>query len=382
MSIEKFQKALDTLWEKQSQFEIDLALAVDSNAKFALKKQIEECEDSRKRIERAVSEFSKKESFLDLPTDVSLEEGSDLLERSNPQAVLQAEDTSGGLEDPYSAHLAIAVFLQGEDDQKIYLQHRLFYYDAGDIVSIKLVVPQEPDALPIKQFPAMLKVLSEAAAIHLSQHLAQSFEPWELTIALFVPLELLCLPISRWCGPHADLWKDYPIVLGCSDRFHPMRPGDAARLLNKMTRGWRRFQRSIPDEDREPLKKLRWLDSDRAAEESFESYAGFQCFGTCLKPDQTALNSWQELVESGIPLALWVCGGQSERAAVEPTFRRIVEYTRFEFLEEVRIIRAEQQKRGQNLVGVFYEDPNYAIKLSQGLFEMPKQRPDPSGRGG
>ncbi|MEM1307952.1 MAG: hypothetical protein AAGF98_00370 [Cyanobacteria bacterium P01_H01_bin.153] len=384
MCIDGFLQAREKLVEKQGFLELELITA-EGVSKFNLQQKIDECEKQRQRLEGLIAEL-RNNSFLDLPNVIA----TGLTEPSVPDASegvvkqKRAEDLPQSLEDQNSAHLAIAVFLQGGDDQKIYLQHRLFHYDTGDIVSIKLVLPHEQDAIAVKQFPSMLKALSEAAAIHLSKYFSQSLEPWRLTVELFVPVELLCLPMASWCASYADLLRDYPIVLGCSDRFDPRRRGNAARLLNKMKRGWQRFQRSIPDESREPLNQLHWLDSERVSQtqESLESYAGFQCFGTWLKPDKKALNKWCELVESGIPIVLWVCGGQSERTAVEPTFKRITEYTRFEFLEEVRIIRDEQQKTGQNLVGVFYEDPNYALKMSQVPFAWPKQRPDPSGRGG
>ncbi|MEM6838611.1 MAG: hypothetical protein AAF609_17370 [Cyanobacteria bacterium P01_C01_bin.120] len=380
MCIEGFLQARNKLIEKQGFLELKLITA-EGSAQFNLKNEITECEKQRQRLEQLIAEF-QQERFLDLPDMVTTEltESSSLDATKNFVKQKRTEDGHEWLEDPNSAHLAIAVFLQGENDQKIYLQHRLFYYDAGDVVSIKLVMPEEADAISLKQFPETLKALSDAAAIHLSRHFSNSQEPWCLTIELFLPLEQLCSPLAKWCGAYADLWRDYPIVLGCSDRFHPLRPGNANRLLNKMKQGWQRFQRLTPDEDGEPLKKLRWLDSDRAATESFEGYAGFQCFGTWLKPDKKVVSQWQELVESGIPIALWVCGGKLERPAVTTTFSRITEHTRFEFLEEVRLIRDEQQKTGQNLVGVFYEDLNYALKIAQVPFSMPKQKPDQSGR--
>ena len=151
--------------------------------------------------------------------------------------------------------------------------------------------------------------------------------------------------------------------MGCSDRFNPDQPGVASDLHNQLKEGWRRFQAKIPDRSSSKLQNLDWLSSDKAGEQSLNNYSGFQCYGDWLKLDNQYLENWEGLVRSGIPLALWMCGDRPQRETIEATFNRLIDCTRFEFLERIPTIRDEQRKKYNHVVGIFYEDPNYVPEI-------------------
>lgn len=130
-----------------------------------------------------------------------------------------------------------------------------------------------------------------------------------------------------------------------------------------MKRGWQRFQEKVPDQVGSVLQNLGWLNSDIAYRENFEIYSGFRCYGEWLKPEEQFTENWQKLIQSGIPLALWMCEGQPQREAIEATFDRLIDSTRFEFLDRIPLVREEQQRTCNYCVGVFYEDPNYVPEV-------------------
>jgi|GEM_PF-1745893 len=266
-------------------------------------------------------------------------------------------------EDSRSAHLVVAVFWQERTKQKCRVQPKLCYRDGETREVLQKSLMEDDCSIALKDFPDFLEELVVKHTIgKLASHFSDSPHPWRLTIELFVPVDLLCSPLARWCGQSEDLLRR-PIVMGCSDRFNPDQLGRSADLHNQLKLGWQRFQKKVPDQAGLKLQSVDWLNSDMARTKSFMTYSGFQCYGDWLKPDDQYLKNWQELVYSGIPLALWMCEGQPQREEIEATFNSLTDCTRFEFLEQISRIRDEQRKICNHCVGVFYEDPNYVPEI-------------------
>jgi hypothetical protein len=138
------------------------------------------------------------------------------------------------------------------------------------------------------------------------------------------------------------------------------------------------LQQDIPDAENLPLARLRWLSSDQANQQSLEASSGFRCYGGWLKAGQKYLKNWENLVRSGIPIALWMCEGSSTRIYAETIFNQIAHHNRFNFLEQLRIIRDNQRINCEPRLGVFYENPKYspdfrAVKLA---WPQPGQTPE------
>lgn len=282
-------------------------------------------------------------------------------------AIVPREVEEELVEDPRSTHLAIAVFWQERSKQKLRIHPKLYYRDlkrdlkrgGGDILQESLM--EDDCSSDLKNFSGFLKRLVDFTVIKISRLFSDPIHGWKLTIELFVPVDLLCQPLSTWCGKHEDLWRDYSLVVGCSDRFDPDRPQDALPLHNQLKSGWQRFQQRVPDRPGSTLADLAWLDSDAAPTETFQNYSGFRCYGGWLKSDrdERSLKNWLELVKSGIPVALWMCEGKPDRAEIEAVFDDLTDSTRFEFLDRIRMKRDEQRKTCDRRVGVLYEDPHY-----------------------
>lgn len=274
-------------------------------------------------------------------------------------AVIRVNLDEGLLEDLRSTHLVIAIFWQERSKQKIRIRPKLCYRDSEsyDIRQESLV--EDDGSILLKEFPDVFKQLVDFTIRKLARLFPDPIYPWKLTIELFVPVDLLCQPLSKWCGQHDELRRNRSIVVGCSDRFDPDRPGEAADLHNQLKEGWRRFQRNAPDTLGSNLTNLSWLSSDTANQEPLEQYSGFQCYGGWLKPDEQSLDNWQKLVRSGIPVALWMCEGNPQRQDITSVFDQLIDGTRFEFLERLPITRNQLQITFNHCVGVFYEDPNY-----------------------
>ncbi len=259
-------------------------------------------------------------------------------------------------EDPLSTHLVVAVFRQ--KGNKLRVQPWLYYRaaDTGEICQKSLV--EDGCTVSLETFPEFLKQLVKFT-YEVVKELFPPPSPWTLTIELFVPIELLGQPLSTWCGADGALLCDRPLVMGCSDRFNPDLGGDAIDLHNKLTLGWQRFQAKVPDQVGSNLRNLAWLTSPMAATAALGEYSGFRCHGDWLKSDEAAVKNWQELVNSGIPLALWMCGGNPTPPDAEAVFEQLVDCTRFEFPKRLPLKRDRQRKTCDYYVGVLYEDPNY-----------------------
>lgn len=289
--------------------------------------------------------------------------GDPLLERTigssaSGCAIVSVEEEEGLVEDPGAAHLVIAMFWEGVAKQKLRIHAKLCYRDPASqkVEPIALVKDDCPPIL-LKEFPDVLRELVDFTVNKLTNLFLEQSYPWKLTIDLFVPVDLLGQPLSTWCGQHQDLIGK-SMVIGCSDRFN-QSVQRAPELYNQLRRGWQRFQKQVPDQKGVPLKNLEWLNSDVAHQESFEKYSGFQCYGDWLKPDEQSLRNWLELVQSGIPLALWMCEGKTQRSELVALFEQLIDRTRFGFIDHIPILRTEQRKTSGHCVGVFYEDPAY-----------------------
>ncbi len=299
------------------------------------------------------------EPVIPLPKNFSKE---DLLRDAWGGREIQTETDSDAISEGCSAHLIVALFWQDQTNQKVRVQPRIIYQcpNTGKPIAAP---PQKDRSKKLSDFPTFLQQAVDQVANKLSGEYPT--QPWKITISLFVPIELLSASLTQWCGQPSQLIRDHPIVIGCSDRFEGSR---AAKLYNKLNQGWQRFQNDVPDssEPTSTLRQLNWLQSapSRSQAIEFEDYSGLQCLGDWLKPDPACLDRWAELVESGIPLALWLCDAQAERAAIAQKFDQLTDCNRFEFLERIRRDRRQPcnlstAHPGYHL-GVFYEDPQYA----------------------
>jgi hypothetical protein len=274
-------------------------------------------------------------------------------------AFVRVNVDEGLFEDLRSTHLVIAIFWQERSKQKIRIRPKLCHRDSEshDILQESLV--KDDCSILLKDFPELFQKLVTFTIRKVARLFPDPIYPWKLTIELFVPVDLLCQPLSTWCGQSGELPKTRSIVIGCSDRFDPDRPVEAADLHNQLKHGWQRFQSHVPDRYGSTLRNLSWLSSDEASQESLESFSGFRCYGGWLTPEEQSLDNWQKLVRSGIPVALWMCEGSPPRQDITSVFDRLIEGTRFEFLDRIPIIRNGLQITSNHCVGVFYEDPNY-----------------------
>ena len=264
------------------------------------------------------------------------------------------------VEDPYSTHLVIAVFWRERNEKLLRVMPKLCYRDLKSHDILQEPLTQEDCPILLKKFPEFLKSLIDFTNQKLARRLKDSIEPWTLTVELFVPVDLLCQPLSIWCGQDRQLICDRAIVVGCSDRFDRDRLGEAANLHNELKKGWQRFKRDVPDTAGSTLTGLSWLNSDVAHQETLMAYSGFRCYGHWLKSDEKLLPNWLKLVKSGIPLALWMCEGAPQQHEIIDIFDKLVDCTRFEFLGQIRTTRDRLQKICDHDIGIFYEDPTYA----------------------
>ena len=264
------------------------------------------------------------------------------------------------VEDPTSTHLVIAVFWKERNEKLLRIAPKLCYQDPknGDILPIYF--SQDDYSIPLKKFPEFIKsFLLNYIYPTLANLFKNSIEPWTLTVELFVPVDLLCQPLSTWCGPDQELACDHSIVVGCSDRFNRDRPGEAANLHNELKTGWKRFKDEAPDIRSSNLRNLSWLRSDIAHRETLRNYSAFRCYGHWLKTDEKLLKNWIDLVKSGIPLALWMCEGTLSQPEIVDILGDLIDCTRFEFLQRIRRTRDQLQKICDHDIGIFYEDPTY-----------------------
>ncbi|NEO86186.1 MAG: hypothetical protein F6J87_18305 [Spirulina sp. SIO3F2] len=350
-------KLLSEAWQKLHRYLVELEQhsQQESNSDTEeLDRKIEICKQRLKFFNEVCC--GDRDLVIPLPENFSVE---DLLRNSWGSAEVQAaeiENTS------YSAHLIIAVFWQERTNEKIRVQPRLLYKcpNTGELVTAP---PQKDRTLKLSDFSIFLQKAADKVANKLSEKYPKPHR--QLTIGLFVPIDLLSASLTKWCGQPSKLIDNCSIVVGCSDRYEG---SEAATLHNKLNDGWQRFQNHAPDmpEPAAKLTQLQWLRPDASQSQTIdlEDYSGLQCLGDWLKPDPQCLDRWAELVESGIPLALWLHDAQADRNTIEQKFNDLTNCNRFEFLERIR--RDRRQHCGLSAapsgyhLGVFYEDPQYA----------------------
>ena len=267
----------------------------------------------------------------------------------------------------FSVHLVIAIYLVGKQkDKKIRLEPKVSYRNSenNEIETISSESIQ-PSICELEDVPQVIEKMSDAALEIIKKHndLNECLNNQKLVIGIFLPLELLCLPLVLICGKNklGSLLSLKPIFFGCSDRF---KPGfeKSETYQQQLNSGWSRFLENIPNLKTSPLSELKWLQSDRASDESFSDYSAFQCYGDWLGENEEYLDEWMELILSGIPLALWISGSQVPREEIEKTFYELTDYSLVDFIGRIPITRARQRKKYKSdprCLGVFFEDPNF-----------------------
>ena len=369
-TIDIYQEAYNTLAEKKATFELELIKSADPKTKFSLKKDIEDCDKELMRL-RTILEECTCDPFLDIPSKVNSQK---LISKKIQESEITANKRLKG---KIAAHLIIAVFLQSLSQNLVYIQPELYYQDPNSGDFCKKPVNQiggldsnDEKSFVINEFPSRLQSLVYTAFNQLEELKLASDQFWGLTINLFVPLELLSLPLIGWCGRASKLLQNYPIIFGCSDRYNSVLER-SAELRNQLKRAWwERFQKNLPDESSRPLRELKWLISDESSQDSFEDCSGLQCFGNWLKPGEQHFGYWAKLIESGIPIALWMCEGRPIRSEISEIYKELTNCTRFAFLEQVCTVRRKQHKNCDYHLGVLYEDPKYAPTETK-LFSWP-----------
>ena len=284
-------------------------------------------------------------------------------EPHSSNAIVRSEVENALAEDPFSAHLVIAIFWQERQKQKIRIHPKLCYRNSEQNGITQESLIKDDCSISLKDFPALFKKLVDFTISRLSRLFSDPRHPWKLAIELFVPVDLISQPLSTWCGRSEEALISRSIVIGCSDRFDPDRQAEAHDLYNQLKFGWQRFQDKAPDQIGATLKNLFWLTSDTVNQEVLEEYSGFKCYGDWLKPDEQFLDNWKDLVRSGIPLALWMCEGQPQRPDIERVFDALTNGTRLKLLEQISLVRKRQRKTCNYCVGVFYENPSYLPDL-------------------
>ncbi|MEM8640964.1 MAG: effector-associated domain EAD1-containing protein [Cyanobacteria bacterium P01_G01_bin.54] len=282
-------------------------------------------------------------------------------------------------EAPRTAHLVIGVFHQGTDDKTVMVHPQICYWDAEQ-QSVRRLAPQAFPPLDIqndsevllREFPTFLDGLMGIVEDEefLDQFLPAAeddHDDWTIIIHLFLPIEFLHFPLSKWCLQ--DLLEDYTVVLGCSDRFTKSsgnrQKKNPSRLRNKLKKGWRKLQEtSATPEKGHNLQNAAWLTS--AAECStlvFENYSGFQCYGEFLKSGVAYIQNWQRIIEAGMPIALWMCSAQSPCPQAGAIFQQLINGTCVELMEKILNTRRQQFLNQEACVGLFYETPDYTPEI-------------------
>jgi hypothetical protein len=277
-----------------------------------------------------------------------------------------------------TAHLVIAVFKKKDvasrasrvsnqikvDSQQFRVDSKLYYEGQSDRAKILLVAEdlERPDILQ-RNLPNLLRDLKDHSLHLLGRR--KDKRPWHLIVDLFVPLELLCLPMSAWYVADIGLRSVYPLVLGCSDRYLDSKK--AREMYNRLLIGWENFRKTVPDTPGSTLRELQWLGSgdEEALHAGFLSCAGFRCngdwliSGTWKDLDKTSQTRWKQLVECGIPLALWFCEGDVEDFQRIKVFDSLTRGSRFEMLQKLPEVRESYRKKYKSDIGVFYENVDY-----------------------
>ena len=217
-TIEIYQEAYSTLAEKKATFELELIKSADPQIKFSLKKEIEDCEKGLERLRTALDECIS-DPFLDIPSQVNFQK---LISKKSQDSEITSKKR---LTSKISAHLIIAVFSQNLSKNLVYIQPELYYQDpnSGDfcrkpVNRIGGLDSNDEEPFIINKFPSRLQSLVYTAFNQLEELQLASDQFWGLTINLFVPIELLSLPLIEWCGGSSQLLQNYPIIFGCSAR--------------------------------------------------------------------------------------------------------------------------------------------------------------------
>lgn len=268
-------------------------------------------------------------------------------------------------EDNQTSDLVIALFREGTSKEGKFRVYTKFCY--GKNSPQTLGVDNQADDRNIIKKDEVSKYLEErindAKKILIELSNGTHFE---LVIELFLPIDLLSSPLHQWYGQENKYLKLYPLVMGCSDRFISDEVSHSSfDLRNRLKKGWSRFQAMISDEKRLKISELTWLKSDDADMESLADFTGFCCSGNWLEAGEEYLEKWEELILSGIPLALWRCNTYLKREELT-VFEHLINHNRFDFLMRIPIMRERQHKMKEDYVGVFYEDIDY-------LPDIPKQ---------
>jgi hypothetical protein len=333
-----------------------------------------ECNQKHERVAQLLEELQDTSSGLTisgvLQNPTSPERLIEEHENGSNSEVIREGSVADLIEPVTSAHLVVVVFWKGEKGLKQYRVSPKLCYREQETSPIKhepLMNQEDIDKAPISQdkFPDFLKGLHTFALRKLNSY---ADRPWKLSVDLLLPLDCLCLPLTTWCGRDGDLISKHSIVIGCSDRFDPSCPENSNKLLSQLKVQWEVFFSKVPDEVGSTLKKLDWLDSDKVGKKGWTAHAGFRCFGDWLVPgdwaklDESSRKKWKDLIEYGLPLALWMCQGNPPRSKRRKIFNSLIQGTRFDLLDKVPIERDVQRHSG-NCVGVLYEDLNYMPEL-------------------
>jgi hypothetical protein len=324
-----------------------------------LKKKLEKC---KKRLQFFIDvREGKCDLPFELPTDCSIETLLSDVWDDRPPALSISEQVNRG-NPPYLAHLIIAIFWQERSKERVRVQPELCYHHPNKTekhcISLRSQDrSQDSDLVKLSEFHKYLKKLVDFAAKKLDKRTQNSIQNWQLIINLFLPVDLLRYSLKQWCGESSPLTQQYSLVVRCSDRFNPEQ-SNAPYLHNQLKKGWQRFCKSATQ-----LRQLNWIQPTLSWQGDLEQYEGVQCLGDWLKSDEQYLKCWRKLVESGIPIALWMCEAMTNQTTITQTFDSLTDCSSSEFLERVRRERRQPcvssiPQSGYHL-GVFYEDPNY-----------------------
>jgi hypothetical protein len=362
MSLDRIRKIHQDLLDYLGFLEKKKIKGVSLEEEFKLTKKITICQTRLKFLAKILS--GEQTLIGELPPEFSFE--TLLNEAWDDEIISQPVTTSDLDSEPecqvFLSHLIVAIFWQQRSKKKVRVQLELCYHHPETRKCVKESLAKDTCSLSLTEFPKMLEELTNFTSAKLFGIFRDSLRPWQLTIELFVPIDLLCFPLARWCYKSSRVIQTHAITIRCSDRFDPDRPGESADLHNQLKAGWQRFQHHVPDKSNAKLRDLNWLQPPQLGQENLENYSGLKCFGNWLKPPAngaTCLERWEKVIRSGIPLALWICQGQSQPSIISQTYDQLTDCNRFEFLDRVRDLLNQQKATPNYHVGVFYEDPNY-----------------------
>lgn len=252
------------------------------------------------------------------------------------------------------AYLIVGTFPNLQDTSKFRVVPELCYSEATRSKLGREFLAEKGCSVSIEDFPRFFDKIVAFA----EQKIDRRYDPrpWKLRISLSLPTTTLGSALTRWCGQSSPLPSQHPIVIGCSDRVNPDYPR-RSHLRNQLKHGWERFFRP-----QRPLKELNWLITSESAQDDWETYEAVQCWGGWLRSHQAAVERWYKLIESGIPLALWLDDDCPQPHAIAQTFARLTDCCHEEFLDRVR-----SERRGSDSIpfGVFYENPNYLPTVAE-----------------